>query len=183
MKEYISNQDKNLINDNFYLKTFHYYCNDIHLNYLENRSCKKRVPFFNRLSHHLMVIGGHTLNDSLDDELFSVINPSKPIINEYCEYFNPITLDWNRFNATLNEKRYLVGSTFTKNRIFVIGGLNQFNEPLSSVEYFDLTNRKWIYSTPMQSARQQPGISILNDSIYAFGGNNDGLYFVNFNLN
>lgn len=175
INQFLASKSETCINENFNLKAFKCYYIDSELSYLEDKSCKKRVPFFYKLSHHLMVIGGYHLNKSSNDLSF-ISRSSKLILNDNCEYFNSNELNWNVLSSKLNEKRCLLGSTFTKDRIFVVGGINENHEPLSSVEYFDPTSKEWLYLPSMESARKQPSVSVLNDSIYAVGGNNnDGL--------
>ena len=60
----------------------------------------------------------------------------------------------------------------TNGKLYVTGGLGN-GRPLKSVECFDPTTRVWTTIAPMNEAREQLGLAVLGDKLYAIGG--DGL--------
>lgn len=130
---------------------------------LNGKSGKKRMPFFHKLSHSILAIGGLDRNKSL---------------NKYCEYFDPITCTWNMFEPKLNQNRHSFGLTLMDNHIFVIGGLNEFNNRLNSVEYYDPIGKKWKLTTSMNTLKFIYSVSSLNGKIYVFGRRANGIFFV-----
>ena len=62
-------------------------------------------------------------------------------------------------------------------KIYAIGGFGgSNNEPLKSVEYFDLRTKQWRQLAKMKYARRALSAAVLADGIYAIGGFDGGSY-------
>lgn len=57
-------------------------------------------------------------------------------------------------------------------RVFVVGGRNNENGLLNSVEFLDKFKNEWKYIEPMHEKREMLATAVYNDSLYAIGGFN-----------
>ena len=55
-------------------------------------------------------------------------------------------------------------------RIFVIGGENEKNQALSSVEVYDINTGEWSYGPPMKHSRRYHAAVEYQGNIYVMGG-------------
>lgn len=88
-------------------------------------------------------------------------------------------LDEARVYHLIPERRHLLQSFRTKQRtcevrgqMYVVGGLNQHGDSLSTVEYYDPKSDSWILAPCMSILRSRLGVAVHCGKLYAFGGYN-----------
>jgi len=57
-----------------------------------------------------------------------------------------------------------------KEKIYVIGGMDNGGNSLSSVEVYDPPKRSWSFAAEMSTPRDNPGSAVLGGHLYVFGG-------------
>ncbi|MDQ7799344.1 MAG: kelch repeat-containing protein [Candidatus Edwardsbacteria bacterium] len=88
------------------------------------------------------------------------------------------TLDpWVVLQEMPTARSYMTADTFS-GKIFVIGGKNSSNQPLSLVELYDPISNSWSVKADMPTARYRQSMANLNGTIYVFGGYNDSVLHV-----
>ena len=106
----------------------------------------------------LAVIGGWGSRGSLKSvEAFSICN------NTWSSLFE------------MPDSRSGCGAAVVGGKVYVVGGMDRNRDSMSSVYIYDPSVDTWTSSIPsMQSERSYLGVSVLNDCIYAVGGNREG---------
>jgi len=69
--------------------------------------------------------------------------------------------------------RLLPGSCFDISAVglvYIVGGLNEMNAELQSVDVYNPVTERWTQASDMQSKRAYVGVSAVNGFIYAVGG-------------
>jgi len=54
--------------------------------------------------------------------------------------------------------------------VYIVGGLNEMNVELQSVDVYNPVTERWTQATDMQTKRAYVGVSAVNGFIYAVGG-------------
>jgi influenza virus NS1A-binding protein len=110
------------------------------------------------LSGFLYVIGGSFFNQEDVIDLVQVYTPSSDTWKEI---------------ATLLQPRSGAGACALNGKIYALGGRDSFGE-LDQVECLDVASNssgnKWQMCPAMIEKRYKPGVSILNNQLYACGG-------------
>uniref|UniRef100_T1J676 Multiple inositol polyphosphate phosphatase 1 n=1 Tax=Strigamia maritima TaxID=126957 RepID=T1J676_STRMM len=70
----------------------------------------------------------------------------------------------------LRVPRSAAGAVNWRHMIFVAGGLNRFNKPMTHVEAFDTQLHMWRLIQPMRFQRHRAGMTVLKGVIYMIGG-------------
>uniref|UniRef100_T1J9S3 BACK domain-containing protein n=1 Tax=Strigamia maritima TaxID=126957 RepID=T1J9S3_STRMM len=73
--------------------------------------------------------------------------------------------------APLRIPRCDAGVGLWNDTMYIVGGLNRYNHPLTYVDAYDLIHNAWCLISPMKFARHKPGIIIVKGVLYAIGGN------------
>lgn len=90
--------------------------------------------------------------------------------------YDLINNEWIPGDSELLHARYNAAATVYDNKIFVIGGHND-QQILNSVEYYDLTDKKWKEFAPLLYPREGANAVVHNDSLYVIGGRSNSGYF------
>ncbi|KAF0764307.1 kelch-like protein 20 isoform X1, partial [Aphis craccivora] len=72
--------------------------------------------------------------------------------------------------------RRFFGVGSLNNCVYVIGGRNDGNSVLNSVEVFDVNTNKWQMVTSMSTQRNSHGVGVLNNLLYVVGGFDGRMY-------
>jgi len=83
--------------------------------------------------------------------------------------FNPNTMEISRLSK-MKERRNCVSLANYKESIYAIGGENNQNERLSSVEMYSISRNQWYMVRPMNRIRSDAGAATLKGYIYVVGG-------------
>lgn len=81
--------------------------------------------------------------------------------------WDPKTLKWNPV-ASMETKRAQFGTAVINNKFYVVGGKNEENQPLNTMEVYDPVENIWSQCPPMLCERISPGVS----DIYRIKQNN-----------
>jgi len=57
--------------------------------------------------------------------------------------------------------------------VYIVGGLNEMNEELQSVDVYNPVTEHWTQANDMHTKRAYVGIAVVNGFIYAVGGWNE----------
>jgi len=83
--------------------------------------------------------------------------------------FDPNTMEISRLSK-MKERRNFVSLATTKESIYAIGGKNNQNQRLNSVEMYSISRNQWYMVRPMNKIRSDAGAATLKGNIYAVGG-------------
>ncbi|KAH9388904.1 hypothetical protein TYRP_008253 [Tyrophagus putrescentiae] len=72
--------------------------------------------------------------------------------------------------APMNSARSDFGCAVLHGHIYVIGGLDSNNDPLTTVEQYNITENKWSFLSPLKTRRSSMCATAINNLIYTFGG-------------
>ncbi|XP_016658378.1 ring canal kelch homolog isoform X2 [Acyrthosiphon pisum] len=100
----------------------------------------------------------------------------EPELYEYTEWYDPKMDRW-RYGPELIISRGKAGlATVKDNLVFAVGGVENFDNSLRSVEVLDLSSELpcWKPTVEMLNERQYLGVGVINDYLYAIGGCHDG---------
>ncbi|XP_064476473.1 actin-binding protein IPP-like [Ornithodoros turicata] len=85
------------------------------------------------------------------------------------ECFNPVTHEWTTL-APLRTKRAYVGVGVLHDHIYAVGGSNDRNTALATVERYSIEENKWTEILPLSLGRAGASVVAANGSIYVMGG-------------
>jgi len=83
--------------------------------------------------------------------------------------FNCNTMEITRLSK-MKEYRNYVSLATHKGNIYAMGGKNQVNQRLNSVEMYNINRNQWYKIRPMHMFRSDAGAATLNGNIYVVGG-------------
>lgn len=114
-------------------------------------------------SNNLYVIGGLDVNNTVMSRSLK---------------FDPETLEWSVLTP-MSVQRYLASAVTKANKIYVIGGLQQYESDamgcaLGSCEVYNIERDHWEMLPKLQNPRYSAGIACVWDDIYIFGGEHEG---------
>ncbi|KER26159.1 hypothetical protein T265_14053, partial [Opisthorchis viverrini] len=69
-------------------------------------------------------------------------------------------------------KHAFCGAAVLRKKVYVIGGCYDGVVPVRDVDIYDISGNSWSQGPQLQYARQDLGVAVLNDKIYAVGGYN-----------
>ncbi|TGZ73452.1 hypothetical protein CRM22_001507, partial [Opisthorchis felineus] len=69
-------------------------------------------------------------------------------------------------------KHAFCGAAVLRKKVYVIGGSYDGVVPVRDVDIYDVSGNSWTQGPQLQYARQDHGVAVLNDKIYAVGGYN-----------
>ncbi|XP_078582085.1 kelch-like protein 24 [Branchiostoma floridae x Branchiostoma japonicum] len=79
---------------------------------------------------------------------------------------------WSRL-AQMNLERYHHKLAVLYGKVYAIGGQDEYETPVSSVEVYDRRQNKWTEGVPLPQPKIQHAVAVLDSSIYVMGGFND----------
>lgn len=85
------------------------------------------------------------------DQINCGVANSVPIWNSKIRIWNPV--------ADMINKRLNFGSTLLNKKLYVVGGINENEEYLNSMDMYDPTTNTWSECSPMVTKRRNPGVS------------------------
>lgn len=110
----------------------------------------------------------------LDNDIVYVFGGAYNGIMSEVFYFNPVTHSWDNLPEKLFEERAAGAAIgLVENRILVLGGYNEVEQALATVELFQLWDGQVLShdtAATMNYARSELTAAFLNDSLYVFGG-------------
>ncbi|XP_077295655.1 kelch-like protein 12 [Arctopsyche grandis] len=126
---------------------------------LNNDLCKYGAVVLNNI---LIIIGGQSKIDSKTTNEVSCFDFRTKEISEL---------------QPMHQKRRYFAATVIDDQIFVIGGRNDKNEVINSVERYDLVTNTWTKMADMLTPRYSHEIAVIGGEIYAIGGSNGEVIF------
>ncbi|MFQ5825349.1 MAG: kelch repeat-containing protein [bacterium] len=111
-------------------------------------------------------------------------NNSGEVLN-LVERYDPISNTWETGLPSLKDERENAAAVVFDNKIFILGGRSHNNghsddgEVLKTVEFFDPTRNQWEEFKDLKKKREGLAVVVLNDTLYAIGGFNEGEKFLN----
>ncbi|XP_077296110.1 kelch-like protein 28 [Arctopsyche grandis] len=87
------------------------------------------------------------------------------------ERYDPASNSWTTLAPMLN-KRYNHEIAATANEIYIIGGRQDSENCLNTMDVYNINQNKWTVAPPMREKRTSFAAVTLGDHIYAIGGNN-----------
>jgi len=76
---------------------------------------------------------------------------------------------WNR-KADMSTGRILFSACAVDGKIYAIGGVNDFNNQITTLEEYDPVTDRWTTRANMLTERAAAGVSVVNGKIYVIGG-------------
>jgi len=76
---------------------------------------------------------------------------------------------WSRL-AQMNLERYHHKLAVLYGKVYAIGGQDEYETPVSSVEVYDRRQNKWTAGVPLPQPRYSHAVAVLDNSIYVLGG-------------
>ena len=86
-----------------------------------------------------------------------------------CESFNPVSEKWTRL-ADLHQRRAFLGLASLSGNLYAVGGSNDTDSALNSVERFVVKLGAWIVITPLDSPRAGLSVAVNQECLYVIGG-------------
>lgn len=127
----------------------------------------------------------HTSVELLGNKMYIIGGTSgRPDILRYSsiEVYDPISDTWDENLIEMSSRRFACGTCTAYGKIYVIGGFDDNEVAVSSLEVYDTQKKIWERKAPMPTARGDLTVTYLNGKIYAFGGYTD-LYGKNYPIN
>ena len=127
-----------------------------------------------RIDHHrllitddndMFLIGGIFFDDyRFEDSDHTALNEVR--------WFDPFERTWVH-KAPMRQSRCAHAAVFCKGSIYAIGGIGKFgDEPLSTVETYDVVDDNWSYVTSLPHGLAHHNAVVYDDHIYTVGGTN-----------
>nr|XP_058971932.1 actin-binding protein IPP-like [Pocillopora verrucosa] len=85
------------------------------------------------------------------------------------ECYNPVSDSWMR-QPDMRHRRAYLGLATLGSVLYAVGGSNESEGALASVERFDLDTSQWTEVTPMDSPRAGLSVAVSSGLLYVFGG-------------
>jgi len=123
-----------------------------------------------RIGNTLYLIGGSSPMQPMhggENDLESVVG--SPIVDA----FNFDTQTWDTAAAWLNTPRAYATAVTLDDSVYVMGGVDDHGNILSSVEVYDQTKKAWHCTSSMTRRREGAASVVYGDSIFVFGGGGD----------
>src|SRR4051812_37168725 len=76
-----------------------------------------------------------------------------PLAQNSVEKYSFTTGQWSRLASRMNERRYGLGMAVVDDKMFAIGGRNENDDFLKTVEVFNMELETWTYAASMSSTR------------------------------
>ncbi|HAN09191.1 MAG TPA: hypothetical protein DCP90_01085 [Clostridiales bacterium] len=114
---------------------------------------------------HLMAIG-------VNGKIYAMGGHGTSTLYNKVEEYDPITNTWNTNKAVMMKAVYGAGIVKYNDKIYVIGGSEQWENPTGMVQEYDPMTDTWISKTPMPTARYMLKTKVIGNKIYAIGGYN-----------
>ncbi|MHC5038073.1 MAG: Kelch repeat-containing protein [Planctomycetota bacterium] len=142
-----------------------------------------RDPVIRTLGTMMTPVTGATLA-AVDNELFHVggkiqgmnasdVASKRPFIEDILPGTGgtnfEVKEDWESLGS-LNQARAFAGTAAYSSIVFVLGGVDDTNQPLASMESYDPMFDAWSFEPPMPLARSGLGVLLVGDRIWAVGG-------------
>ena len=75
--------------------------------------------------------------------------------------------------CTMNDLNVCYCSICVVGLVYIVGGLNEMNAELQSVDIYNPVTERWTRASDMQTKRAYVGVAAVNGFIYAVGGWNE----------